>query len=82
MKTITLKVDESLDHWLKAEAKKLGRTKSEIAREALELRRNGQQGQSMHDIMKDVSGVIKGGPRDLSTNRKYLKHLGRERRRA
>ncbi|MBI2946609.1 MAG: CopG family transcriptional regulator [Verrucomicrobia bacterium] len=53
MKTITLKVDESLGHWLEMEARKLGRTKSEIAREALEMRRNGQQGQSVHGFMKD-----------------------------
>lgn len=80
MKTITLKVDENLDNWLRSEAKKLGRSKSDIAREALELRRSGQQGQSIHDIMKDVCGVIKGGPKDYASNRKYLKGLGRWRK--
>jgi hypothetical protein len=77
MKILTLKDDESLDSWLRAEAKKLGRRKSDIAREALERRRSGQQGQSIHEIMRDVCGVIKGAPRDYASNRKRLKGLGR-----
>ncbi|MGI8966715.1 MAG: hypothetical protein ACR2H1_11600 [Limisphaerales bacterium] len=80
MKTISFKVDEATDNWLESEAKKLGRTKSDLAREALERHQNGWQSQSIHQIMKDVCGSIKGGPRDLSTNKKYLKGFGRDRR--
>lgn len=76
MKTLTLKINESLDRWLANEAKRLGRTKSEIARQALLQRRNGEKRLSLHDRMKDVCGVIKGGPRDLSTNPKHMEGFG------
>ena len=77
VKTLTVKIDASLDHWLADEAKRSGRTRSQVAREALEQRRNGRQGQSIHEAMKDFCGVIKGGPKDYATNKKYLKGLGR-----
>lgn len=80
IKTISFKVDEGLDDWLEGEAKKVGRSKSELAREALEGFRRKQLGPSVHDIMKDVCGSIKGGPRDLSTNKKYMEGFGRDRR--
>lgn len=78
MKTLTLKIDESLHHWLESEARQVGRTKSELAREALQQWRKGKLGPSLHDLMKDVCGIIKTGPRDLATNKKYLKDLGRD----
>lgn len=77
MKTLTLKINESLDNWLATEAERLGRTKSEIAREALERRRAGEGTGSLYDLARDLCGVIKGGPRDVSTNKKYLKGMGR-----
>ena len=76
MKTLTLKIDESLDRWLAAEAKRLGRTKSDIARKAIIQRRSGEKKTSLHDRMKDICGIIKGGPRDLSTNPKYMEGFG------
>jgi hypothetical protein len=82
MKTISLKLDETLANWLENEARKLGRTKSEVAREALERSRNGKLGPSVHDIMKDVCGISKRGPRDLATNKKYMRNFGRGRRAA
>ena len=77
MKTLTLKIDESLDHWLAAEARRLGRTKSDIARKAISQRRSGQKKTSLDDRMKDICGIVKGGPRDLSTNPKYLEGFGK-----
>jgi predicted transcriptional regulator len=77
MKTISLKIDSALDHWLESEAKKLGRTKSEIAREALAQRRKGLQKQSIHELMREFCGTIKDGPKDYASNRKYLKGFGR-----
>jgi hypothetical protein len=77
VRTFTLKINESLDRWLMDEAARLGRTKSEIAREALERHRQGKSGRSVHDLMKDFCGSIKGGPRDMSRNmRKYMKGFG------
>ena len=80
MKTISLKVDEALNGWLEAEAKKLGRSKSDLAREALNEKRQGRRGPSLHDLMKDYCGIIKGGPSDYATNKKYMKGFGRDRR--
>gem|GEM_PF-1630610 len=78
MKTISLKIDERLNHWLDSEAKKLGRTKSDIAREALERSCNGKKNLSLHDRMKEVCGIIKNAPTDVARNqRKYMKGFGR-----
>jgi hypothetical protein len=71
MKTLTLRIQDSLDQWLTQEAIRLGRTKSEIVREALVRASNGRRKVSLHDRMKGVCGIVKG-PRDLSTNPKYL----------
>lgn len=78
LKTLTLKIDESLHRWLADEAKRLGRTKSDIARQALLEQQNGEKRISLHDRMKDVCGIIKGGPRDFSTNPKYMEGFGEE----
>jgi predicted transcriptional regulator len=77
MKALTLRIDPTLDRWLADEAKRLGRTKSQVVREALAQQRNGKRALSVHDRMKDVCGSIKAGPRDTSANiRKYLKGFG------
>jgi len=75
MKTLTLRIQEPLDQWLTQEAKRLGRTKSEIVRVALVRASNGRKKVSLHDRMKEVCGIIKG-PRDLSTNPKHLEGFG------
>jgi predicted DNA-binding protein len=78
MRTVSLKIDDALADWLESEAQRLGRTKSDIAREALNQRRSDAGAPSLHDLMKDACGSIKNGPRDLSRNhRKYLKGLGK-----
>jgi len=77
VKTLTLRIDGPLAQWLAEEAKRLGRTKSDIVREALIRQRNGERPLSLHDRMKDVCGIIKSAPRDVSNNlKKYLKDLG------
>jgi hypothetical protein len=77
VKTITLRIDPALDRWLEEEARRLGRTKSELVREALLQRRNGKKQASVHSLMRGVCGSIKGAPRDVSSNlKKYLKDLG------
>src|SRR5882724_4587444 len=74
MKSISLKIDESLDHWLQSEARRQGRTKSEIVRAILERERDGKPGASLHGLMQGVCGSLQGAPRDLSRNqRKYIK---------
>jgi negative regulator of replication initiation len=77
MKTFTVKLDEPSEQWLAAQARKLGRTKSDIVRDLIARQRTPKQGRrTLHDIMKDVCGSVKGGPRDLSTNKKHLAGLG------
>lgn len=77
MRTLTLRIDGALDRWLTDEAKRLGRTKSQLVRDALMHQRSGTKTSSVHDRMKDVCGIIKGGPHDTSVNtRKYLKGFG------
>lgn len=77
MKTLTLRIEDGLDRWLAEEANRLGRTKSDIVRDALAQRRTGTKTLSLHDHMKDMCGSIKGAPGDLSTNmKKYLKGFG------
>lgn len=77
VKTLTLRIDPALDRWLTDEAKRLGRTKSQLVREALVSQKNGDKAATVHDRMKDVCGIIKAAPRDVSVNtRKYLKGFG------
>lgn len=76
MKTITVKLPESLAHWLTQRAKELGRPQSELVRQALEDSRKGLTNGSCHDFMADVCGIVRG-PKDLSTNPKYLEDFGK-----
>jgi negative regulator of replication initiation len=76
MKTISLKIDSNLYAWLQKQSKKLGRSKSAITREALEMSRGGKSAPSCHDLMADVCGSVRSGVKDLSTNKKYLKGFG------
>jgi hypothetical protein len=76
VKTLTLRIDDSSHRWLTNEAKRLGRTKSQIARQALLQQQNSKKRISLHDRMKEVCGVIKNGPRDLATNPKYMQDFG------
>ena len=61
--------------WLARPAKELGRSQSEIVRDALERSRSGATSASCHDLIMDVCGSV-DGPKELSTNSKYLKRLG------
>lgn len=81
MKTLSVKLPEPLAKWLAVEAKTTRRSRSEIVRAALEQRRSGnakgkRKRPTMADAMADLRGTI-SGPRDLSTNPKYLDGLGK-----
>jgi len=80
MTTMTLKLPEALNRQIEFVAKKRGRSKSHIVREALEQTlgeiRKGDENISCYDLVADLVG--KGsGPRDLSTNPKYMEGFGR-----
>lgn len=71
MKTITVKLPEPLAAWLSRRARELGRSQSDLVREALQRASEGTSGVSCHDLFADACGVV-DGPRDLSTNPKHL----------
>jgi Arc/MetJ-type ribon-helix-helix transcriptional regulator len=75
MKTISIRVSEPLAEWLNKEAAELGRSQSDIIRDALE-RVRGKKNKSIGEQMAELGGTFKG-PKDLSTNPKYMEGFGR-----
>ena len=78
MKTISLKVPYAVDARLEARARELGKTKSEITREALaQFLDNRQAGNgSCRDLVTDLVGSVRG-PGDLASNKKHLRLYGK-----
>ena len=75
MKTLTVKLSNTLAAWLSRRARELGRPQSDLVREALQRASDVTNGASCHDVFGDVCGVIEG-PKDLSTNPKHLAGFG------
>ncbi len=79
MKTISLKLMESLDEKLVAVAAKQGVSKSALVREALETYIQNEKSSrpgSCLELAKDLFGSVEGPP-DLSFHKKYMKGFGR-----
>ncbi|MGA2658741.1 MAG: CopG family transcriptional regulator [Verrucomicrobiota bacterium] len=76
MKTVSVKLPETLDGWLTQRARQLGRSRSAIVREALERQRSKLGQATCLDLMQDVCGSVRG-PSDLSFNPRHLEGLGR-----
>jgi hypothetical protein len=76
VKTITVKLPEALASWLSRRAHELGRSQSELVREAIERARTDGGASSCHDLFADSCGSI-DGPADLSTNRKHFRDFGK-----
>ena len=80
MTTITCKIPDELNGRLEAEAERKLLSKSDIVREALERSLQhcrSSQKPTAFDRVKDLCGIIKDGPTDLSTNPKYMKDFGK-----
>lgn len=76
MKTISLKLPPELEARLTRAARAKGVSKSRLIREALEAHlANGKRRQSCLDLAGDLVGSL-SGPKDLSTNPKYMKGFG------
>jgi hypothetical protein len=78
VKTITCKIPESLNTELQAAAMAEGVSKSHVMRRALEknlAKRPGKKSPRAFDLVKDLSGSLKG-PSDLLTNPKYTENFG------
>lgn len=79
MQTISLKISDDLAEALEREARTRRITKSRIVRESLEqsLRKPPGKGKkSAYDLAAHVAGSIKGLPRDLAINPKYMDGFG------
>ena len=76
MKSISVKLTESLARWLDRESAAQRRSRSEIIREALEQRRQRPGEPSMADVLGVLAGTV-DGPKDLSVNPRHLDGLGR-----
>jgi hypothetical protein len=57
-------------------AKKRGTGRSEVVRDAI-ARLDETPSKSLLDDWKEIAGTASGGPKDLATNPKHLKGLGR-----
>lgn len=77
--TISLKLPDRLLERLEAAARARGTTKSSVVREcleqSLEARSVGSKS-TCYDLASDLAGSLKGLPRDLATNPKYMEGFG------
>ena len=79
MRTISLKLPEDLLADLTREAKARRVSQSALVRNCLEstLRRRSRRGAaSCYDLARDLAGTVKGLPRDLAVNPKYMDGFG------
>ncbi len=79
MRAVSLKLPDPLHEQLAATARRLGKSKSTVVREALEAHLNGEtariRGSSL-DLVENLAGCLQG-PKDLSTNKRHLSGFGR-----
>jgi hypothetical protein len=74
-----LKLPDDLLADLEREAKARRVSKSALVRESVEAtlrRRAGRGGRSCYDLARDLAGTVKGLPRDLANNPKYMEGFG------
>jgi hypothetical protein len=80
MTTISLRLPDHLLTLIEKESRARRTTKSWLVRDCLEksLAARASDGQATcYDLAHDLAGSVKGLPRDLATNPKYLEGLGR-----
>ncbi len=79
MQTISLKLPDSLLAQLKKESRLRRMNKSELVRTALERElspKKVKRKTSCYDLAHDLAGSIKGLPKDIATNPKYMEGFG------
>ena len=79
MQTISLKLPDDLMAQLASEARVMRVTKSQLVRDAVEkaLRKQPEGGPvSCYDLARDLAGTVKGLPKDLADNPKYMEGFG------
>jgi hypothetical protein len=78
-KRFTVRIPGTLSQRLRVFARLRGQSESEVIRQALELHlRKKKNALSAYDVFKAAGliGCAKGLPKDLSTNKKYMKGFG------
>ena len=78
MKTISVKVPDEINARLEARARRVGKSKSELIREAPAgvHDEQGRSGASCLDLVSDLVGSAHG-PGDLASNPKHMREYGR-----
>lgn len=79
VRTISLKLSESLLAKLEEESHRRHVNKSALVRHALEREfaaSDAKQEASCFDLARDLAGSLKGLPKDIATNPKYLEGFG------
>lgn len=79
MRTISLRLPDSLVDQMEQEAKARRVTKSSLVRESLEraLSRESPAGAvSCYEMARDLAGSVRGLPEDLAVNPKYMQGFG------
>jgi metal-responsive CopG/Arc/MetJ family transcriptional regulator len=76
MRTISIKIPESLNSTLKEIARRQGISRSEVIRKSLETPTRHHGKQTVGDQARDLAGCL-AGPRDLSTSAKHMKGYGK-----
>jgi predicted DNA-binding protein len=79
MRTISLKLPDDLLAHLDSEAKARRVTKSSLVRESLEKalhKPSSSRAVSCYDLARDLAGSLKGLPKDLAENPKYMEGFG------
>jgi hypothetical protein len=69
--TITIRVAKPLSNWLQKKAERTGMSQGQIVREQLEQLRRGDK--KAKNFMR-LAGILKSGPRDLSSRKGFAKH--------
>ena len=82
MKSVTVRLPDSLADEIEAEARERKMSKTDIIRERLESARSSTASDQWSDLLSRVAGSMEG-PADLSSNvKKYLKSTGYGRNRS
>lgn len=75
MKTVTVKLPPALATWVSRRARELGRSQSDVIRDALQQASHGGSKPSCHDLLAYMCGTV-DGPEDISTNPTYMTGYG------
>lgn len=76
MPVLTIRLSRQESARVATLAKKRGTGRSEVVRRALALL-DDEEPRTLLDDWRDIAGSAAGGPKDLATNPRHLKGLGR-----